>query len=115
MENLMQAAAVAVDTESNSLYAYQEQVCLVQFSTPEADYLVDPLALKREGMEILAPLFSNPQIEKIFHAAEYDLICLSRDFGFRFNNVFDTMWAATVLGWSEVGLAVFFRRCSMSI
>lgn len=101
----MQASAVAVDTESNSLYAYQEQVCLVQFSTPEADYLVDPLALKREGMEILAPLFSAPQIEKIFHAAEYDLICLSRDFGFQFNNVFDTMWAATVLGWSEVGLS----------
>jgi ribonuclease D len=34
---------VAVDTESNSLFAYHEQVCLIQFSTPEADYLLDPL------------------------------------------------------------------------
>ena len=35
---------VAVDTESNSLHAYREQVCLIQFSIPQADYLVDPLA-----------------------------------------------------------------------
>ena len=31
---------VAVDTESNSLHAYRERVCLIQFSTPDADYIV---------------------------------------------------------------------------
>jgi ribonuclease D len=36
--------AIAVDTEANSLYAYREQVCLIQFSVPGADYVVDPLA-----------------------------------------------------------------------
>ena len=35
---------LAVDTESNSLHAYAEQVCLIQFSTDKADYLVDTLA-----------------------------------------------------------------------
>jgi len=34
---------LAVDTESNSLFAYREQVCLIQFSTRNADYLVDLL------------------------------------------------------------------------
>jgi ribonuclease D len=93
---------VAVDTESNSLHAFREQVCLVQFSSTNADYLVDPLVLK--DLSLLAPIFANPNIEKIFHAAEYDLICLRRDFGFTFVNLFDTMQAARVLGYPAVGL-----------
>src|ERR1043165_8343601 len=93
---------VAVDTESNSLHAYREQVCLVQFSTRKTDYVVDPLAI--DDLSFLAPIFSDPKIEKIFHAAEYDLICLRRDFGFQFANLFDTMHAARVLGYQFVGL-----------
>ena len=93
---------IAVDTESNSLHAYRERVCLVQFSTPKKDYVVDPLVL--QDLSPLAPLFANPKIEKIFHAAEYDLICLRRDFGFEFANLFDTMQAARILGYQFVGL-----------
>src|SRR6185295_11153610 len=93
---------VAVDTESNSLHAYREQVCLIQFSTPSKDYVIDPLAL--DDLSLLGPLFSDPTIEKIFHAAEYDLICLRRDFGFQVSNLFDTMHAARVLGYPYVGL-----------
>jgi len=94
--------AVAVDTESNSLYAYRERVCLIQFSVPEADYIVDPLV----GLDLspLADVFADPRIQKVFHAAEYDVICLKRDFGFRMANLFDTMWAARILGWPRVGL-----------
>lgn len=93
---------VAVDTESNSLHAYREQVCLIQFSTPQADTLVDPLLLP--DITPLASIFSNPKIEKVFHAAEYDVICLRRDFGFNFSNLFDTMVAARILGRQAVGL-----------
>ncbi|HLO29715.1 MAG TPA: ribonuclease D [Anaerolineales bacterium] len=95
-------ARVAVDTESNSLHAYREQVCLIQFSTRKIDYVVDPLAIA--DLSFLGPIFSNSKIEKIFHAAEYDLICLRRDFGFQFSNLFDTMHAARVLGYQFVGL-----------
>lgn len=102
VEDISTQPRVAVDTESNSLHAFREQVCLLQFSTPKADYLVDPLAL--DDLSSLAPLFSNANIEKIFHAAEYDLICLKRDFGFSFANLFDTMQAARVLGYPAVGL-----------
>lgn len=93
---------LAVDTESNSLFAYREQVCLIQFSTPDADYLVDPLALA--DLSPLGPIFADPHIQKVFHAAEYDLLCLKRDFSFSFNNLFDTMLAARILGRKEVGL-----------
>jgi len=93
---------LAVDTESNSLHAYRERLCLIQFSTPEADTIIDPLAL--DDLNPLAPIFASPQIEKVFHAAEYDLICMRRDFGFSFANLFDTMHAARVLGHPAVGL-----------
>lgn len=94
---------VAVDTESNSLFAYREQVCLLQFSTPEQDYLVDPLAIA--DLSPLGEIFASTKIEKIFHAAEYDIICLKRDFGFEFTNLFDTMVAGRILGKGEIGLA----------
>jgi ribonuclease D len=100
--DLLARPSVAVDTESNGLHAYQEQVCLLQFSTPENDFLVDPLAL--HDLSPLEPLFANPGIEKIFHAAEYDILCLKRDFGFRFANLFDTMIAGRILGRAQWGL-----------
>lgn len=93
---------LAVDTESNSLHAYRERVCLIQFSTPNADYILDPLELN--DLTALGSLFADAGIEKIFHAVEYDLICLRRDYGFTFANLFDTMHAARVLGYPAVGL-----------
>ncbi len=101
-DELRRQPRLAVDTESNSLHAYREQVCLLQFSTPQADYLVDPLALK--DLSPLAPLFADPAIEKVFHAVEYDLIGLQRDHGIKIVNLFDTMQAARILGYKRVGL-----------
>jgi ribonuclease D len=100
--DLLVQPRVSVDTESNSLHAYREQVCLVQFSTPNTDYILDPFVF--EDLSALGPLFRDSKIEKIFHAAEYDLICLKRDFDFEFANLFDTMYAARVLGYPFVGL-----------
>ncbi len=103
---------LAVDTESNSLYAYQEQVCLIQFSTTCEDYLVDPMAL--DDLSALAPIFASSEIEKVFHAAEYDIICLKRDFGFTFNNIFDTMLAARILKHQQIGLGAMLE-CEFGI
>lgn len=102
LENLTQEATLAVDTEANSLHAYQEQVCLIQISTLDTDYLIDPLAIK--DFTSLIAIFNNPEIEKIFHAAEYDVIMLTKDLGFQFANIFDTMLAARILGREKMGL-----------
>ncbi len=92
-----------MDLEANSLYAYRERVCLVQISTAHQDYIVDPLAgLDLEGLGELA---ENPAVEKIFHAAEYDLMLMKREYGWQLRNLFDTMWAARILGYAQVGLA----------
>ncbi len=103
VERLSSYPRIACDTESNSLHAYRARTCLIQFSTPDEDLLVDPLAIA--DLSPLAPLFADPGIEKIFHAAEYDLICLKRDFDFAVNGVFDTMAAARVLGFQRIGLS----------
>ncbi|PKO14160.1 MAG: hypothetical protein CVU39_15310 [Chloroflexi bacterium HGW-Chloroflexi-10] len=103
VDDLSQQKSIAVDTESNSLYAYEEKICLIQFSTTSTDYLVDPLALI--DISPLGLIFSDTQIEKIFHAAEYDIMCLKRDFNFSFNNIFDTMIASRTLGRTQVGLS----------
>ena len=100
--NLANQPRLAVDTESNSLHAFREQVCLIQFSTPTTDYLIDPLAL--QDISPIASLFSDLGIEKVFHAVEYDQICLKRDFGITLVNIFDTMQAARILGYKQVGL-----------
>ena len=94
---------LAIDTESNSLHAYQEHVCLIQASTPDGDALIDPLG--SADMSSLAPLFASPSIEKVFHGAEYDLACLKRDFGFEIVNLFDTRLALRTLGMQPSGLA----------
>ena len=101
------APVVAVDTESNSLHAYRERVCLIQISTLVTDYIVDPIAVP--NLRALAPVFANPGQQKILHAAENDLICLRRDYQFKFVNVFDTMTAARTLGWPQVGLAAILN------
>lgn len=106
-EMLQKQARVAVDTESNSLHAYQEQVCLIQFSTGNADFLVDPLLVR--DLSALEPIFSDPRIEKVFHAAEYDIGCLRRDFQFQVTNLFDTRIAMRTLGEARTGLGAILE------
>jgi ribonuclease D len=99
---------IAVDTESNSLHAYRERVCLIQFSTEACDYVVDPLAL--DDMTPLGPIFADPLIEKIFHAAEYDILCLRRDFNYTIAHIFDTMQADRILGRKKAGLDLLLHE-----
>jgi ribonuclease D len=90
------------------MFAYREQVCLIQISIPSQDYIIDPLV----GLELsgLGVLMADPAIEKVFHAAEYDLILLKREYGWKLNHLFDTMWAARILGYSAYGLASLLEK-----
>ncbi|KXK52793.1 MAG: putative ribonuclease D [Chloroflexi bacterium OLB13] len=102
VDALQHESLLAIDTESNSLHAYHERVCLIQISSRSADYIVDPLALPK--LNALGTLFADPRIEKVFHASEYDLMCLKRDYQFTFSSLFDTMIAARICGLRQVGL-----------
>jgi ribonuclease D len=99
--------AVAVDLEADSMYHYQEKVCLIQIATEKISVVIDPLAIK--DLSPLKPFFSNPDIQKIFHGADYDVRSLYRDFKIRINNLFDTELASRFLGIKETGLQAVLK------
>lgn len=99
-EGVVREAAVALDTESNSFHVYRERVCLLQLSTPGADYVVDPFAVDVRPLgEALA------RREVVLHGADYDVRCLKREFGWTLPGLFDTMAASRRLGATRLGLA----------
>ncbi len=100
---LARAPAIGVDTESDSFYSYKEKVCLIQISDLETDYVIDPLRVR--DMSPLGPIMADEGVVKIFHGADYDVVCMRRDYGFVFHNLFDTMIASQLLGLPRIGLA----------
>lgn len=98
---------LAVDLEANSLYAYRERVCLIQISTEKRDYIVDPE--QKLDLSGFGTVIQDPSVEKVFHAAEYDLMLLKRQYGWELQNLFDTMWAARILGVDRYGLASLLK------
>ncbi len=101
-------AVIAVDLEADSMHNYQEKVCLLQFSTPDTTVLIDPLV--GADLNVLKPVLANPQIRKIFHAADYDIRSLARDFDIQINGLFDTMISSQFLGEARFGLADVLRK-----
>src|SRR5262249_28533240 len=108
LPHLLAAPRVAVDTESNSFYAYHERLCLLQLSIPEGDFLVDTLSI--EDLSPLAQLFESAEIDKIFHAAEQDIRLIKSAIKCRVFNIFDTMASARIVGWKEIGYAPILAK-----
>ncbi|HZU78070.1 MAG TPA: ribonuclease D [Dehalococcoidia bacterium] len=106
LERLRTAQTLAIDTEADSFHSYFHRTCLLQISSEDVDYVLDPLVI--DPMP-LGPLFADPGVEKIMHAAENDIRALKRDYGFSFRTLFDTMVAARLLGYPRWGLADLLR------
>lgn len=100
---------IAIDLEADSMFHFNERVCLIQITTQHNNYIIDPLVTKK--LSVLKPIFSNPNIQKIFHGSDYDVRSLYRDFNIRITNLFDTQVACRFLGMNETGLeAVVFKQ-----
>ena len=100
---LGQETELAIDTESNSLYAYRERVCLIQIGTREETFLLDPLAI--DDLSSLGRLLADPDLVKVLHGSDYDLRSLDRNYGFAIQGLFDTEVAARFLGSTSPNLA----------
>jgi len=92
---------LSIDTESNSLYAYKEKLCLMQLSSEHINAVVDTLAV---DIKPILPIFADPGVEKIFHSADSDIRVFKGALKCVFVNIFDVMVAAKYLGIIKCGL-----------
>ena len=101
--DLSGSPVLGVDTESDSFFSHTERCCLVQVTgVGTVDYVLDPLKL--DDLSLFGPLMEDPNVVKIFHGADYDVVSMKRDFGFAIRNIFDTMIAAQATGHHRFGL-----------
>ncbi len=112
--SLKKEKIIAVDLEADSMFHFQEKVCLIQIASEKINVIIDPL--KINNLSSLKPLFANRDIKKIFHGADYDIRSLYRDFQITINNLFDTQIAALFLGLKATGLdALLQNRLSINL
>jgi ribonuclease D len=108
MSEIGGAPLVALDTEAASFHRYHDRIYLVQLSTPTLTAVIDPL-----GVGDLSPigrLLADPDTEKVFHDADYDLRLFDRQFGFRAKRLFDTRIAAQFLSEPGIGLGALLEK-----
>jgi ribonuclease D len=104
-----QARIVAVDIEGDSMFHFQEKVCLIQMAANGHTAVIDTLAVP--DLSELKPLFASPSICKVIHGADYDVRSLYRDFSIEIQNLFDTQLASMYVGWQETSLEAVVARC----
>ncbi len=108
-DELARVPVVAFDMEcDNNIHHYGMRVCLMQFATVHATYLIDTIV----GLD-LAPiraLMENPAIEKVVHDTDFDLRALDAEYGWRPVHLFDTKAAARLLGHTSFGIAALLAH-----
>ena len=104
---LSHESGIAIDTESNSGHRYPERVCLFQVATRSNVYLIDTIAV--DDMKPIGEVLADDTVVKVIQAADNDIRCLDREWGFRVRNLFDTSIAARFVGMKLTGLSVLIE------
>jgi exosome complex exonuclease RRP6 len=110
LKELKQAKEIAVDLEHHDMHSYIGLVSLMQISTREKDWIVDPLKPWRENLQCLNEVFTDPNIIKVFHGANMDIKWLQRDLGLYVVGLFDTFHAANALNFPGKSLKYLLER-----
>lgn len=96
---------MGLDTEFVGEKRFVTLLCLIQVSTPNGNYIIDPLQLNDLGPFL--QLIQYPAILKITHAGENEYRIFYQQYDVVPANVFDTQLAAAFLGYKH---PVSFRR-----
>ena len=100
VEEIGRPRELAVDTEGASFHRFIDRIYLIQLSTRDRHAIIDPLPLAASAE--LGALLEDPEVEIVFHDADYDLRLLHQDYGWRVTNIFDTRVSAQLLGHHRV-------------
>ena len=99
---------LALDTEGASFHRFVDRIYLLQLSTRDRHAVIDPLPIGTPSA--LGTLLESPDVEVVFHDADYDLRLLEQDYGWKIRRIFDTRIAAQLLGYQAFGLAALLDR-----
>ena len=102
IDHALEKKAVAMDLEADSMFHFNERICLLQMATGKHIFIIDPLSI--DDLAPLGELLADPTVEKVFHGADYDVRSLYRDYQFEINGLFDTELASRFLGVKQSGL-----------
>jgi ribonuclease D len=108
LKSLGATDAIALDTEGASYHRFVDRIYLLQLSTRDKSAIIDPLPIGTPAG--LGGLLESPDVEVVFHDADYDLRLLQQDYGWHVRNIFDTRVAAQLLGIRAFGLAALLDR-----
>ena len=108
LASIRRANVLALDTEGASFHRFIDRIYLIQLSTRDQHAIIDPLPIS--APRLLGDIVEDPQVEIVFHDADYDLRLLHQDYGWQIRNVFDTRIAAQLLGIKAFGLAALLER-----
>jgi ribonuclease D len=108
-DQFSQSPVICVDTEFHRESTYYPQLALIQIADNQRTVCIDPLAL--DDLQPLLPLFTNPGVLKVFHAASQDMEIFHHTFGQLPMPVFDTQIAAALLGYGDqIGYAALIQE-----
>jgi len=108
LDDISGVREIALDTEGASFHRFIDRIYLLQITTRDGSAIIDPLPI---GMpKRLGALLEDPDIEVVFHDADYDLRLLHQDYGWHVNTIFDTRVAAQLLGIKAFGLAALLEQ-----
>lgn len=107
-ERLRREPLLAVDTEAASFHRFTDRVYLLQVSSRTETAIVDPLSV--DALAPLGEVLADPNVEIVFHDADYDLRLLDHEYGFHATGVFDTRIAAQLLNEPGIGLAALLEK-----
>ncbi len=113
-EELREEVRIAIDLEAAGFHRYSDEVRLIQLSSTERTYVIDPMAFDLSG--VLRPALEDPKVQVLIHGGDYDVRLLDRDLDIHPTNLFDTQIAASLTGEPSVGLAALLDKyCSVSL
>jgi len=97
-----------VDTEASSFHHYVVRLCLIQVTTTEGTWLVDPL--KIDDLAPFTDILTDEKIEIILHDADFDIRLFHREHNCRVNPIFDTRIAAQLIGEEHFSLQALLQK-----